>query len=249
MPGGTEKILTINSGSSSVKFSLYDTSLEAEVKLLSGKLERIGIDGGTFTALGPDGARICSRKVDLPGHGPALEVLFKWLAERPEGKNIGAVGHRVVHGGTKYTSPARIDPPMMAELKRLLRYATEHLPHEIKAIEAVTRAFPGLPQAACFDTSFHRTMPEAARTWAIPLELRDEGVVRYGFHGLSYEYIVSEMKKLDERAGGRMVVAHLGNGASMAAIRDGVSVDTTMGFTPTGGLVMSTRSGDLEVGS
>ncbi|MFQ5736429.1 MAG: acetate/propionate family kinase [Thermodesulfobacteriota bacterium] len=243
-----DRVLTINSGSSSIKFSLYEVSNGCERKILSGRLERIGLGQGSFLAVGPSSGVLADEALDMPGHDAALERLFGWLSSRPEGALIAAAGHRVVFGGPRYDRPHRVDAELLAALKGLAPFATEHLPHEIKAIEAVARVLPELPQFACFDTSFHMTMPQEARTFALPLELRDEGVVRYGFHGLSYEYVVSQMGPLDERCGARMVVAHLGNGASMAAIENGVSVDTTMGLTPTGGLVMSTRSGDLDPG-
>lgn len=244
----SRKILTINSGSSSVKFSLYRTGESGEEKILSGKLERIGLERGTFTAVAPDGGVLADEEAVLPSHDAALKKLFGWLSGMAEGAGISAAGHRVVHGGAVYTRAHRVDAGLMAELERLLPFAPEHLPHEIKAINAVAAAFPTLPQFACFDTSFHSTMPEVARTFPLPLNLRDEGIVRYGFHGLSYEYIVSEMRTLERDTGGRMVIAHLGNGVSMSAVKNGVGADTTMGFTPAGGLMMSTRSGDLDPG-
>ncbi|MDP2689240.1 MAG: acetate/propionate family kinase [Deltaproteobacteria bacterium] len=248
MSTARKKILTINSGSSSIKFSLYSLERGAEDRLLSGKLDRVGLEGGRLAAFAPDGGALIDTEAEAPGHDAALRILFDWLCERPEGQGISGAGHRVVHGGSVYTRPHRIGPALLDELLRLTPFATEHLPHEIKAIEAVAGRFPALPQFACFDTSFHRTMPEAAATYPLPLELRDEGIVRWGFHGLSYEYIVSKMTETDKNAGGRMVAAHLGNGASMAAIKDGVSVDTTMGFTPAAGLMMSTRCGDIDPG-
>lgn len=241
-------ILTINSGSSSIKFSVYEAGPDPS-RLLSGRLERIGLADGRFSAFDAQGGPLASASLDFPDHGAALKKLFDWLAARPEGRGMGAVGHRVVHGGAEYATPRRIDTELLHELARLCPFAAEHLPHEIKAIEAVSSAFPGLPQVACFDTSFHRTMPQAATTFAIPAEFRAEGVMRYGFHGLSYEYIMEELTRIEpERSRGRVIIAHLGNGCSMCAVKDGRSVDTTMGFTPLGGLVMSTRTGDLDPG-
>jgi len=241
-------ILTINSGSSSIKFSLYEAG-PAPGRLLFGRLERIGLPEGRFLAFDAGGAPLSSTGVEFPDHGAALKELFNWLAGRPEGRGMGAVGHRVVHGGAEYASPRRIDRELIHALKRLSPFAAEHLPHEIKAIEAVSSTFPGLPQVACFDTSFHRNMPQTATTFAIPAEFRAEGVIRYGFHGLSYEYIMEELSRLDpDRSRGRTIIAHLGNGCSMCAVKEGVGVDTTMGFTPLGGLVMSTRTGDLDPG-
>jgi len=238
-------ILTINSGSSSIKFSVYGAP---ERLLVKGVLERIGLPEGAFRAWDAAGAVIRSGHIRFPDHSAALNELTGWLKTRPEGMSLSAVGHRVVHGGM-VTSPQRIDPALMDALRVLKPFAAEHLPHEIKAIEALESALPGLPQVACFDTSFHANMPEAARTFAIPEEFRSAGVIRYGFHGLSYEYIMEELARTDpQRAKGRVVIAHLGNGSSMCAVLKGRSIETTMGFTPLGGLVMSTRSGDLDPG-
>lgn len=244
MPNATN-ILTINSGSSSIKFSVYGP---AERLLVKGLLERIGLPEGAFTSWDAGGAVIRGGNLPFPDHSAALKELTGWLKKRPEGNGISAVGHRVVHGGS-VTSPQRIDAALMETLRELKPFAAEHLPHEIKAIEAIGSALPDLPQVACFDTSFHANMPEVARTFAIPEEFRKAGVVRYGFHGLSYEYIMEELGKTDpERARGRVVIAHLGNGSSMCAVENGRSMETTMGFTPLGGLVMSTRTGDLDPG-
>jgi len=240
-------ILTINSGSSSIKFSLYSGA--SETLLLSGRLERIGLPEGHFKALSPEGRPLISKDLAFADHGAALSELFSWINGRTEARGMGAVGHRVVHGGAKYTRPHRIDKKLLDELKGLVPFAAEHLPHEIKAIEAVGSALPGLPQTACFDTSFHRTMPPVATTFSIPAEFRNEGIERFGFHGLSYEYIMEELAKTSPSAAkGRTIIAHLGNGCSMCAVKGGRSVDTTMGFTPLGGLVMSTRTGDLDPG-
>jgi acetate kinase len=241
-------ILTINSGSSSIKFSLYEAGPDP-ARLLFGRLERIGLPEGRFLAFDAEGGPLSSAVFEFPDHGAALKSLFSWLATRPEGRGMGAIGHRVVHGGAEYTAPSRVDKQLLSALKKLTPFAAEHLPHEIKAIEAVSSAFPGLPQVACFDTSFHRTMPQTATTFAIPAEFRAEGVIRYGFHGLSYEYIMEELSRLEpDRSKGRAIIAHLGNGCSMCAVREGRSIDTTMGFTPLGGLVMSTRTGELDPG-
>ena len=156
-----------------------------------------------------------------------------------------AVGHRVVHGGPEHTAPERVEAPLLAELRRLVPFAPLHLPSAIQGIEAVAARFPGLPQVACFDTAFHRRMPEVAQRFPLARDLWHEGVRRYGFHGLSYEYIVAT---LGAAAQGRLVIAHLGNGASLAAVLNGQPLDTTMGFTPTGGVMMGTRSGDLDPG-
>jgi acetate kinase len=229
-------VLAINRGSSSIKFAVYPEGIEGPV--LSGKLERIGLPDGLFRAW--DGARapLVDQRLALPGHEAALKALLDWLRSRE--LNLQVVGHRVVHGGPKYDRPQIVTPHLVAELKSLIPLAPEHLPQEIEAIEALSRLHPDLPQVACFDTAFHRTMPRVAQLYGLPQDLAEEGILRYGFHGLSYEYIAGQVPR------GRVIAAHLGNGASLAAIRDGVSVDTSMGFTPTGGIPMGTRSGDLD---
>lgn len=247
---GGSRILTVNSGSSSLKFALFDMD-DAEALRLVGKLEGIGLGGsGRFAVKDGEGTSLVDESRRLDDHEAALSRLFDWLRNRPEHGELNAVGHRVVHGGSRHTRPERITPEVMASLQELVPLAPDHLPQEIRAIEAVGRAYPGLPQVACFDTAFHRTMPAVAQAFGLPRDLADEGVFRYGFHGLSYEYIIGELRKEagPAAAGGRVIVAHLGNGASLAAILDGKSIDTTMGFTPAGGLVMSTRSGDLDPG-
>jgi acetate kinase len=170
------------------------------------------------------------------------------LRDRRLGQDdLAAVGHRIVHGGDRYRGPQRVAPEVVADLRALVSLDPNHLPQAIAAIEAVDRAYPAVPQVVCFDTAFHSRMPRVARLYALPRRLAQEGIIRYGFHGLSYEYVIGELRRVDpEAAAGRVVVAHLGNGASMAAVKEGVGVDTTMGFTPTGGLVMGTRSGDLD---
>ena len=236
-------ILTLNSGSSSLKFAL----VAGGVRTVHGSLERIGLKGGAFRVRTAAGDRT-DEGIDLPEHDAALQRLFAWLAASPH--RLAAAGHRLVYGGREYTRPHLIVPKLVADLRRLVPFAPEHLPHELKAIEAVTRAYPDLPQVACFDTAFHATSPEIAHWYPLPRTYWEQGVIRYGFHGLSYEYILQELEREAGAgaAGGRVIIAHLGNGASMAAIRGGKPVDTTMGFTPAGGLMMGTRSGDLDPG-
>jgi acetate kinase len=180
----------------------------------------------------------------FPDHQTAVRASLSALEElhlpQPH-----AVGHRLVHGGPKYRAPTRVNPDLMRSLSRLVTFAPLHLPSEIQGIEAVTTNFPHLPQVVCFDTAFHASLPEIAQRFPLPRSFWDEGIRRYGFHGLSYEYITSE---LGAAAQGRTIIAHLGNGVSLAAVRDGRSFDTTMGFTPTGGVMMGTRSGDLDPG-
>lgn len=243
-----KRILTINSGSSSVKFALFQMG-QSETLLLSGRMERIGLNAGVFKAKGADGARLLEQQIELPNHTAAFQALFAWLKNQPAAKNLQAVGHRIVHGGAKYTQPELIGPELIASLKELIPLAPEHLPHEIEAIEIVARYYPALAQVACFDTAFHADLPRLAKIYPLPRQYEAEGLRRYGFHGLSYEYILSELKRENkETANGRIVIAHLGNGSSLAAVHKGACIDTTMGFTPTGGLVMSTRTGDLDPG-
>jgi acetate kinase len=241
------RILCVNTGSSSLKAALYEVGA-GERLVLSALAERIGLAGARLHVSDANGDRLADAP-PLPDHGAALEAVLAALPHDDRGSGLAAVGHRVVHGGARYAAPVRITDEVIESLRRLVPIDPDHLPQAIGAIEAVARAQPELPQVACFDTAFHRGMRRTAQLYALPRSLLDAGVVRYGFHGLSYEYIVQELRRLDEReANGRLVVAHLGSGASMAAIRGGTGLDTTMGFTPTGGLVMGTRSGDLDPG-
>jgi acetate kinase len=188
--------------------------------------------------------------VEIADHDAALSALLQWIEGLSPGSFLDAIGHRIVHGGNRLLEPHLVDKESMEILSHVIHLAPEHLPHEIKAIKAVGRIYPSLPQAVCFDTTFHRHMPDVARIYPLPRFLKREGVYRYGFHGLSYEYIMEELAKEAglEVAYGRIIIAHLGNGASMAAVKEGRSVETTMGFTPSGGLMMGTRSGDLDPG-
>ena len=234
-------ILTINSGSSSLKFSVYDMS-RSEAALLSGEFKRIGLSHSVFHAEGQN------QEIDLPDHDVALQWLFGWLASHGPDIKLDAVGHRLVYGGPKHYKPQLITPALQNDLKTLIPFAPDHLPEELKGIEAIKNVYPSLPQVVCFDTAFHWQSPRIAKLFPLPRHYWDEGLRRYGFHGLSYAYIVQELAR-DGAADGRVVVAHLGNGASMAAIRNESPVDTTMGMTPSGGLMMGTRSGDLDPGA
>jgi acetate kinase len=249
MPNQTARqILTINTGSSSLKVALYEAGRE-EALILWGEVERIGVPGGRFRLTDARGATLIDQAGDLPDHGAALGAALAGLRRfRPE-LDLDAVGHRVVHGGIHYSEPQRVTPELIAALRELIPIAPDHMPQAVQAIQAAVEAYPGLPQVACFDTAFHRHMPRTAQLYPLPRHLADEGVVRYGFHGLSYESILRELRALAPReAEGRVVIAHLGNGASMAAVRGGIGIDTTMGFTPAGGLMMGTRPGDLDPG-
>ena len=240
-------VLTINGGSSSVKFAVYQigTSLK---RVLSGTVDRIGSGGTTLSWQTTDGRSNEVRKEpqhDAQGAGRLID----WLEARPELAAVTAVGHRVVHG-LSHTEPARITPGIVDELRRATPYAPDHLPREIELIEAFATRHPRLPQVACFDTSFHRDMPRVASLLPIPRRYQVKGIRRYGFHGLSYAYLLEELTRAAgaTAARGRVIFAHLGNGASLAAVHEGTSIDTSMGFTPAAGLVMSTRSGDLDPG-
>jgi acetate kinase len=247
--GRDSHILTINSGSSSIKFSLYGLG-ETEALILKGELAGIGVERGYFQAEDQGGHQLTARKIELPDHDAAWKTLFDWLQGHEIGKDLHAVGHRLVQGGTAHVKPQIASPALIEDLKLLMPLAPDHLPHEIKGLEAVHRHYPRLPQVVCFDTAFHRRMPEVAQRYALPEPLFRAGLQRYGFHGLSYEYLTQELEREAEsqEAYGKLIIAHLGNGASMAAIKYGRSLDTTMGLTPAGGLVMGTRVGDLDPG-
>ncbi len=237
-------VLCLNSGSSSVKYALFRMGLEDETLLARGAAERIGLDGGSIWIQAGTRLSVLSSRRDFPDHRAAIEAAFLQL-EGLRLENPTAVGHRVVHGGLTHFEPVKVDRQLIGELKKLIPFAPLHLPSEIEGIEAVAGRFPELAQVACFDTAFHRRMPEVAQRFPLPGQLWEEGLRRFGFHGLSYEYVLGA---LGAAARGRVLIAHLGNGASMAAVHDGLPVDTTMGFTPTGGFMMGTRSGDLDPG-
>jgi len=242
-------ILTINSGSSSIKYSLYSLGAR-EVLILQGELGRIEVGQGFFHAVDREGNQLVAQELDLPDHDAAWKILFDWLQGHEIAKGLHAIGHRLVHGGTAHVKPQLVSPALIEDLKLLLPLAPVHLPHEIKGLEVVRRYYPLLPQVVCFDTAFHRRMPEVAQRYALPEPLFRAGLQRYGFHGLSYEYLTQELEREagSQEAYGKLIIAHLGNGASMAAIEGGRSLDTTMGLTPAGGLVMGTRPGDLDPG-
>jgi len=242
-------IFSINSGSSSIKFSLYGLG-KTESLILKGGLAGIGIERGDFQAEDQAGHQLAAQKLNLPDHDAAWKTLFDWLQGHEIGKDLHAVGHRLVHGGTAHVKPQLVSSALIEDLKLLIPLAPDHLPDEIKGLEAVRRYFSDLPQIVCFDTAFHRRMPEVAQRYALPKPLFQAGLRHYGFHGLSYEYVTQELVKEAgaKEASGKLIIAHLGNGASMAAIEGGRSLDTTMGLTPAGGLVMSARVGDLDPG-
>jgi acetate kinase len=241
-------VLTINGGSSSIKFALYAVAA-LPVRLLSGMIERIGLPDAVLTVTESE-KKPETQPIEASDHGTAGTVLVNWLEQHLGLASLRAVGHRVVHGGESHREPERVTPQLLEGLRRLSPYDPEHMPSEIRLMELFRQRYPDLPQVACFDTAFHRDMPRVARILPIPRRFETKGVQRYGFHGLSCEYLMEELARVagTEAARGRVILAHLGNGASLTAVRGGRSIDTSMGFTPTAGLPMSTRSGDLDPG-
>jgi acetate kinase len=241
-----QHLLTINTGSSSLKAALYRVGA-TETRLLAAQAERIGLPGSRLRLEDFRGDTLDERRDALPDHTAALRILLDRLRIKGWDRDLAAVGHRVVHGGDRYSEPRLIDAKLTKNLRRLAQIDPEHMPQALATIEATARTYPNMPQVACFDTAFHRQMPRVARIYALPRRFAEAGVLRYGFHGLSCEYVMEELRSADRaEADGRLIIAHLGNGASLTAVRGGVGLDTTMGFTPTGGLVMGTRSGDLD---
>jgi acetate kinase len=242
-------ILTINGGSSSIKFALFEGG-DTLRRLIEGVIERIGFPEASLRVKGLNPADNFSRPVAAQDHAAAASVLMDWVVERSGRDTLTAVGHRVVHGGPKYNEPQLITTEMVEDLHRLSPFDPEHLPEEILLTEAFHHRFPDLPQVACFDTAFHHDLPRVAQLLAIPRRYEAQGVRRYGFHGLSYEFLMEKLARLGDPAAtkGRVILAHLGNGASLAAVREGKSMDTSMSFTPTAGVPMSTRSGDVDPG-
>jgi acetate kinase len=243
-----EYILTINGGSSSIKFSLY--KIEEPLKLLfNGQVENIGSLKSKLSSYNSITQQKNNLAIKASNHDEAANHLIDWL-EKQEGFNsIKAIGHRIVHG-MNHTEPAIISSELLNELKKISAFDPEHLPEEIKLIEVFSKRYPSLKQVACFDTSFHTSMPMVAKLLSIPRRYYEKGIHRYGFHGLSYSFLMEELNLLagSEIANGKIILAHLGSGASLAAVKDGKSIDTTMGFTPASGLMMSTRTGDLDPG-
>lgn len=234
--------LCLNVGSSSLKFALFRVTQLAEELLASGSIEQLGSERARARL--KVGEQHTERACAGLGLSESLGVVFALLEEQGLPR-ASVVGHRVVHGGREHSAPTRINGALLESLKQLVPLAPLHLPAAIAGIEATAQHLPALPQVACFDTAFHAGMPQHAARFALPAHLYAEGVRRYGFHGLSYEYVLST---LGEPPPARLIIAHLGNGASLAAIRDGRSIDTTMGLTPGGGIPMGTRSGDLDPG-
>jgi acetate kinase len=245
----TACIAVLNAGSSSIKFAIYDGQ---EALQFRGSVERIGTPEPALKVVEADGRVIASRKWrdSKLDHRRATSVILETMRDLVGGRGVTAVGHRVVHGGNYYSSPVRVDSGVIAALRSLVALAPLHQPLNIAPIEAIAEAAPKVPQVACFDTVFHRRQPPLAQMFALPRKYTDDGVRRYGFHGLSYEFVSSRLALVaPELARRRVIIAHLGNGASLCGMRDGVSVATTMGFTAADGLVMGTRCGALDPGA
>ncbi|WP_370690286.1 acetate/propionate family kinase [Hydrogenophaga sp.] len=243
-------LLTLNAGSSSLKFAVYETHDQLAL-IATGQIESLGPRATFFVK--STAQTTCSTRftpeLGEGGHAAAVDAILRWLEHAHPGTCVAAVSHRVVHGGVEHLVPARINDALLADLERLVPLAPLHQPHNLAGIRAARAAFPDVPQVACFDTSFHRTHPFVADTFALPRSFYEEGIRRYGFHGLSYEFIARHLRSHDPvLAQGRVVVAHLGNGASMCAMHDGRSVASTMGFTALDGLPMGTRCGQLDPG-
>ncbi|HKV94443.1 MAG TPA: acetate/propionate family kinase [Candidatus Angelobacter sp.] len=236
-------ILSLNGGSSSLKFATYRMEEAAEERVFSGAIEAIGTANGRAW-LKTSKAVVADQRRSFPDHAAAIKAMFAALQQQGVTK-LAAAGHRIVHGGPKFSTPQQIDDKLKRALKELISFAPLHLPSQLAMIDAITAHYPEMPQIACFDTSFHSSIPEVAQRFALPEKFWQQGIKRYGFHGLSYEYVVA---KLGKELGRRAIIAHLGNGASMVALKGGQPIDTSMGLTPTGGFMMGTRSGDLDPG-
>lgn len=242
-PHETMHILALNAGSSSLKFALFRPGEGDLAASLRGAVDGIGTSH-TRLNVRSDGGETCEPVNPVTNHPEAFQRVVAEV-ERFSQVSIDAVGHRVVHGGTRFRGPVRVDAAILDELRKLIPFAPLHQPVQLSLIEAARERFPSVPQVACFDTSVHHTLPEVASRFPLPKWIWDEGVRRYGFHGLSYEFVLESDSEFRQ---GKTIIAHLGNGASVTAFQDGVSVDTTMGFTPTGGLMMGSRCGDLDPG-
>jgi acetate kinase len=246
-PDADDAILTINAGSSSLKFAVFRLG-DPLSRVLTGKFERVSLPGASMSVSELVTGQKTELKLKLPNHAACVAPLRKLLKQQ-KSISLRAISHRIVHGGARYRKPERVTARLIRDLHKLSPLAPEHLPQEIALLEEFGRHYPRVPQVACFDTAFHADMPRVAKLLPLPRCYEAKGVQRYGFHGLSYTYLMEELAKTGRgAANGRIILAHLGNGASMAAVRNGRSIDTTMAFTPAAGLVMSTRTGDLDPG-
>ncbi|MDR0528501.1 MAG: acetate/propionate family kinase [Zoogloeaceae bacterium] len=249
----SKAILTINAGSSSIKFALFPVRRGGDlehVAVISGQIEGIGTPVAKIAAKDKGGVKILNEDLPVgnPNHQQSFDYLFRWFEKSAADWRIAAVGHRVVHGGEHFSKPLKLDKETVHKLTGLIPLAPLHQPHNLAGIHAITSLMPEVPQVGCFDTAFHRSQPNVAQIYGLPRHLTAEGVRRYGFHGLSYEYIARVLPEHSPRADGRVVIAHLGNGASMAAMVNRHGVATTMGFTAVEGLVMGTRAGSIDPG-
>ena len=248
-PVASTYILAVNVGSSSIRFSAYQEGDPPALRL-NGKIDRVGSPGVTLTFDDPVSKQKDKRGIGDLDHAATAEFLIGWLEKQIGLDSISAVGHRMVTGGANYREPEPVTPRLLDDLRGISAYAPEHLPFEIAMIDLIRKRVPALPQVVCFDTTFHRDMPRVAKILPIPRRFTANGVERYGFHGLSYSFLMEELTRLagPAKAQARVILAHLGNGSSLAAVRGGKSIDTSMGFTPAAGVPMSTRSGDLDPG-
>lgn len=244
-----KRILAVNCGSSSIKFALYGSGEEREELLFSGVLERIGLENGRFAVTGGSGGRLVDQAVSVTGHREACKEVFSWISQEAP-VSPDAIGHRIVHGGPLHLHSEVVTQEVLDSVEAQRPYAPEHLPGALYAVRHAQRVFARCGQVLCFDTAFHHTMPPEASIYPLPDSVRSKGVRRFGFHGLSYAWLMDEIRRREVPAvaEGRIILAHLGHGASMAAVCNGRSIETSMGFSPAGGLVMSTRSGDLDPG-
>ena len=242
-------IFTINGGSSSIKFALYEAE-GSLTQLLQGEIKGIGSSTPKFVITHVDDAdQQTTENIELDDYVAAINFLLNWIKNQNLFSKVNIIGHRIVHG-MQHTQPEPITDKLLSELKAIITYDPEHMPGEIKLVEAFKNQYPALTQVACFDTSFHTTMPPVAKLLPIPRRYQSNGIQRYGFHGLSYSYLLEELERVagSKAAQGKIILAHLGSGASLAAVKDGKSIDTSMGFTPSSGLPMSTRTGDIDPG-
>ena len=242
-------ILILNGGSSSIKFALFAVAPKLRIKM-KGQIERIGTPDAVFSTQEGEHTAHATQPVAATDYASAVKLLIDWIDEKDIDGTLIAVGHRIVHGGANFHEPQRLIPALTAELWRLAPLDRQHMPGEISLADALQQRFPKVPQIACFDTAFHHHLPRVAQMLPIPRRYEAQGVRRYGFHGLSYEFLMDELIQIEGAAAarGRIILAHLGNGASLAAVAGGTPVDTSMGFTPTAGVPMGTRSGDLDPG-
>src|SRR5205809_561667 len=241
-------ILAINSGSSSLRFALFKVG-ESLPPILIGKFDRIGFPDAKLSVTDFRVKKSDERRIDVSNQVACVPLLVELLEKKTGVDSVSSIGHRVVHGGPRYRDAVRVDTAVLEELRRISPFAPNHLPDAIALMEVFAAKFPQVPQIACFDTAFHSSLPRVAELLPIPRRYEAKGVQRYGFHGLSCSFLMQELEKIaGPKASGRIILAHLGNGASMTAVRDGKSIDTSMVFTPAAGLMMSTRSGALDPG-